>query len=165
MKRSRLLSAIVAAALAIGGALVIAEPAQAATCTTRTYHYNVTDGSVAIVIGSLHVNTHICESSPGHRSSSSSSISFLMSGLGSTTGWVFINQGTSLVNSTTTRANYTSNGALKLCVPTQLSPLCSNPTEFKTTQTEAIPSFIGPIPGPTVGCYVSGCGLHFKYTG
>lgn len=166
MKRFQIISGgLLSLALVIGGTAVLASPAQAATtCSPRTFKFNVTEASVPIVIGSLHVNTQACQSSPGHRSSSSSSISFVASGLGSTAGWTFANSGTSLLSSGATTANYQSSGALRLCVPARINAMCSNPESFRTSQTAFIPSFVGPITIPAVSCVGSNCRLHFTYT-
>jgi hypothetical protein len=126
----------------------------------------VTEASVAVVIGTLNVHTQACQTSgKSGLSSRSASLTFSYSGLGSAAGWKFVDNSTALNGTSGLTATYTSTAGLELCVPTRISPLCSNPESFKTHETAWGPSFVGPHTIPTVGCTSKNCKLHFKYTG
>jgi hypothetical protein len=140
---------------AMGSALFVAAPAHAATvCNPDTWRFEVREAGAGI--GDLRINTNVCMNGKT-MTSSTSSVTWTPSPLGGVTGWVFSSLGTSRVATGSNYASWVSNGVFKLCVPTQISPLCSYGEQFRATYNGYASSFVGPIPTPSIKCTNSYC--------
>lgn len=160
--KSRTVFAALAAVTIVFASLLTAAPASAATvCNPQTIRYKVTNASVPLVIAVLSVNTNFCRDSVTGAVSSSGSITNLMQAGGSLAGWNWMGAQNSLSSRGTTTANYQSNGAYRLCVPTKFSPLCSFTETFSVRYVSYIRGFIGPQVPPVFACTNSYCKLHF----
>jgi hypothetical protein len=150
--------AVVAAlTLAMTSSLAIAGPAHAATvCNPVIYKYEVREAGAGI--GLLHVKTNVCTSGTTV-TSSSGSVTWEPNPLGTATGWVYTHIGTSR---TATSAWLTS-GSFKLCVPTQLSPLCSYGEAFKVAYAGYPKAFVGPTMQPRFTCTNTYCSSHMTF--
>jgi len=157
-----LLTGLAVAALAAGSTLV-ASPAQAATtkCHPVARHYTVSEASVKYSIGTITINTNNCTSGK-KMTSSTASMKWDPSPLGSGAGWRFDNNTTSRRGTDAQMAGWVSTAVMKICAPTQVSPLCSFGESFKVTYTGYTAGFVGPQVAPAFKCTNKYCKLHFK---
>jgi len=153
--------AVLSAAILVASSVAVAEPAQAATvCNPITYNYEVREAGAGI--GNLYVKSNVCTSGTTVVSSSGS-VAWVPNPLGTATGWVYTHIGTAR---TATTAWQTS-GTFKLCVPTQVSPLCSYGEAFKVNYSGYPKSFVGPYASPRFACTNVYCtnAMTFAYKG
>lgn len=166
--RARHAVALAATALSIASltVAVTASPALAAdtTCNPVSQRYEVREAGAGI--GLIHVKTNVC-TTPGKATTSTGSITWEANPLGAATGWRYQSLGTSRVAGGSTSASWQSSGVFKLCVPTQLSPLCSYGESFKVAYAGYAKSFVGPQAPPRFSCTNSYCtkGMTFVYKG
>jgi len=125
--RRRLVAVAIAALVS---SFVAAQPAAAATvrCNPQQKSFSVYEAQIPAPIGTLTLNTNICMSG-STQTSSSASMKWSASPLGAGMGYRFDNNTTQRLTS----GSWVSSGTLKLCVPTQISPLCAYGEAFKIT--------------------------------
>ncbi|MDM7891427.1 hypothetical protein [Curtobacterium caseinilyticum] len=145
------------------GSVLVAGPAQAAStkCNPVAKRYTVTEASVKYSVGTITINTNNCRSG-SKMTSSSASMKWDPSPLGTGAGWRFDNNTTSRRGTDPQMAGWVSTAVMKICAPTQISPLCSYGETFKVTYTGYTDNFVGPQVQPAFKCTNSYCKLHFK---
>lgn len=157
--------AVVTALVLTASSLALASPAQAATiCNPVTYNYEVRGAGAGI--GNLLVRTNICMNGTT-LASSTGAVTWVANPLGTAAGWVYTHTGTSRVTVGTNGASWLTTGTFKLCVPTQISPLCSYGEAFKVNYAGYAKSFVGPVVTPRFACTNSYCSnaMTFVYKG
>jgi hypothetical protein len=151
-----------ACAVAWGG---VAPAAAANTvCNPVSQRFEVREAGAGI--GLLHVRTNICTSGK-KLASASGSVVWEPNPLGSAAGWRYQGLGTSRLALGSTSASWKTSGTFKLCVPTQVSPLCSYGESFSVTYAGYAKSFIGPTAPPRFSCSNTYCSraMTFVYKG
>jgi hypothetical protein len=161
--------AALASAVVLGLVIVVGSAAPAASAATTVCNpvsrkYEVREAGAGI--GLIHVKTNVC-TAPGRPTTSTGSITWQPNPLGSAAGWRFQSLGTSRVASGSTGGSWTSKGVFTLCVPTQVSPLCSYGEAFKVSYAGYAKSFRGPQVSPRFSCTNTYCrkAMTFVYKG
>jgi hypothetical protein len=143
----------------VGAAVAWAAPAEAATvCNPQQKKFYLYEASVPWSLGTMTLNTNICMDGT-KLSSSTASMTWSASPAGMAAGWRFDNNATQRIEVGTANAAWVSSATLKLCVPTQISPLCSYGESFKITYYAYSKTFVGPQRGPVFACTNSYCRL------
>ena len=149
-------------------AMVAAPPASAATkrCDPVTYHFDVHEGGMSLVVGTISVVGNACVTSGKHGlTSSSGKLKWAASALGASLGWEWLSSTVSLVSWGATVAKYQASGGLQLCTGWKIVPLCGNNEMFSLSFTAYGPAFTGHRVPPAIKCANSRCRLGFTYTG
>ncbi|SEA76847.1 hypothetical protein SAMN04515680_1476 [Leifsonia sp. 21MFCrub1.1] len=109
-------------------------------------------------LGTITLNTYVCMNGSAMESSSAS-MTWSASPAGAAGGWRFDNNTTQRISTGPDNAAWVSTATMKLCVPTQVSPLCSYGETFKINYYAYRAGFIGPQRGPEFYCTNSYCQL------
>ncbi|WP_150117012.1 hypothetical protein [Arthrobacter sp. ERGS1:01] len=161
----RLLVTFVALVLLIGGSLVATTPANAATqyCNPHATSFTVKEGSVNLVVGRVTVHSNVClNAAKNGVVSSNASLSWDPTPAGTLAGWRFDSNVTQLTYQGGTQASWVSSAVMKMCLPTQVSPLCSFGETFKVNTTHHGVGFVGPgVVNYSFACTNKYCALHF----
>lgn len=111
-----------------------------------------------IPLGTITLNTNICMNG-SVMTSSTANMTWSASPAGMVAGWRFDNNTTQRLSTGPDNAAWVSSATLKLCVPSQVSPLCSNGESFKINNYAYRAGFVGPQRGAEFYCTNSYCQL------
>jgi hypothetical protein len=133
-------------------------------CNPVIHKFEVREAGAGI--GMLYIKTNVCMSG-SRMKSSSGSVAWDPNPLGSMTGWTYKGLGTARTATGTNVASWQTTGVFKLCVPIQVSPLCSYGETFKVLYAGYARSFVGPPAPPRFSCTNAYCrkAMTFAYKG
>ncbi|WP_284229324.1 hypothetical protein [Arenivirga flava] len=114
---------------------------------------------ITAVIGTITVSQNICVDG-STTTSSTGSMTWSASPLGTTAGYRFDNAQTNKVAESTGRSTFRSDALIKLCVATA-GPVCGFDQEFEINHIAYSKNFVGPQITPTAQCTNDQCALRF----
>jgi hypothetical protein len=161
-----LVYAMMAVVLALFPAVASGNASSAATtnCNPVTWRYEVRQANIPA--GVIRLNTNVCTTN-GNISSSSASASWSPNPLGYGTGWRWDNNRTVRLSQNATNVSWRHSALFKVCVPTQVSPICSYDSTYSVDFFAYPKSFVGPPIPPAFACTNQFCrnGMTFVYQG